>query len=103
MKILSIFIVALTITNAFGGSKDKEDGQLVNNDFSFFVFAQLWPITSCDIWESRDEANTCFLPRESKLYNLLHMSQLFNNYRLNTIVKFNELYVCNKYILKQSL
>ena len=78
MKILSIFLVALTITNAFGGSKDKEDDQLGNNDFSFFVFAQLWPITSCDIWESRDEANTCFLPRESKLYNLYAQFKIFD-------------------------
>ena len=69
MKILAIFLLALSITNAFGGSEDKgNEDNVEDNDFNFFVFAQIWPITSCDIWESRDETNTCYLPRESKLF-----------------------------------
>jgi hypothetical protein len=64
MKSLAIILfLALSITDAFGGSENET---LEDNDFSFFVFAQIWPITSCDIWESRDEINTCFLPKESK-------------------------------------
>jgi hypothetical protein len=46
------------------------ENEVENDKFNFLVFAQIWPITSCDIWESRSEANTCFLPKESTFFAL---------------------------------
>ena len=43
---------------------DEEESK--NKKFDFLVFAQIWPVTSCDIWEAKSESNTCFLPQEGK-------------------------------------
>ena len=45
-----------------GESLEAADGR----SFDFFVFSQIWPITSCDIWEDRSDGNSCFLPELSE-------------------------------------
>ena len=66
----SLFISGLVFTIANFGlhvvCSEEEEGR--SKKFDFFVFSQIWPITSCDIWEARESSNTCFLPQESKFY-----------------------------------
>jgi hypothetical protein len=45
---------------------DEVEDESKNKKFDFLVFAQIWPVTSCDIWEAKSESNTCFLPQEGK-------------------------------------
>jgi len=32
------------------------------NDFDFFVYAQIWPVSGCVEWEERSQKNTCTIP-----------------------------------------
>jgi ribonuclease T2 len=62
----SLFISGLVFTIASFGlhvvCPEEEEGR--SKKFDFFVFSQIWPITSCDLWEARESSNTCFLPQE---------------------------------------
>ncbi len=40
--------------------------EIVEKHFDFLTFAQMWPITECEMWQSKGISNTCFLPQESK-------------------------------------
>ena len=60
---LNLFFALLSLTAA--GSVNGEAAQ--DSSFDYFIFSQIWPITSCDIWEDKNPSkNTCFLPIESK-------------------------------------
>ena len=56
-------LVPVLLANSYPGEGTEESK---NKKFDFLVFAQIWPVTSCDIWESKSESNTCFLPQEGK-------------------------------------
>ncbi len=60
-------------------------------NFDFLVFSQIWPITSCDIWEAKDPSNTCYLPKESKnwYYFLFQILTSFSRLEILSInIKF---------------
>ena len=40
--------------------------EFVEKHFDFLTFSQMWPITECEMWQSKGIYNTCFLPNESK-------------------------------------
>lgn len=40
------------------------DLQEARKSFDYLAFAQIWPITSCDIWEAKGTANKCNLPQQ---------------------------------------
>ena len=62
---LLCFLLAVVTSSVGDVVKEENDGTGIN-EFDYLVFAQIWPITSCDIWESEEDSNTCFLPVESK-------------------------------------
>lgn len=61
------FLFCLCFVLASASDDDEFSAELElegKKNFDFLVFSQIWPITSCDIWEARDPSNTCFLPKE---------------------------------------
>jgi len=68
------FLFCLCFVLASASDDDEFSAELElegKKNFDFLVFSQIWPITSCDIWEARDPSNTCFLPKESKFIFIL--------------------------------
>jgi len=39
-------------------------------NFDFLVFAQVWPVTSCVIWEAQGSGNTCSLPSKTDKWTI---------------------------------
>jgi hypothetical protein len=42
--------------------------EFVEKHFDFLTFSQMWPITECEMWQSKGISNGCFLPQESKFF-----------------------------------
>jgi hypothetical protein len=50
---------------AICGKSGKREKENEATKFDFLTFAQMWPITDCELWEWADPSNTCNLPKES--------------------------------------
>jgi hypothetical protein len=66
MSLKTYFICFLLAVVSSTSGEIVEEDIPGTNEFDYLVFAQIWPITSCDIWESEEESNTCSLPLDSK-------------------------------------
>ena len=59
--LMSLNTFVLTVICGRTGKRENDGTR-----FDFFTFAQMWPITDCELWEWADKSNTCNLPKESK-------------------------------------
>ena len=81
---LNLQTFVLIVICGKSGKREKENEA---TKFDFLTFAQMWPITDCELWEWADPSNTCNLPKESNYLKHYYMLRNLQPRLLKVLLK----------------